>query len=76
MRPYSNEGRPTLPGVRPSKIVSQVAVDFALDSVSVRDLQRWTDRLMQSLAAHKARQARRREGWQAINGVALFGEVA
>lgn len=74
MRPQYDEGRKTLPGLRPSKIVSQVASDFALDSVSVRDLQRWTDRLMQSIADHKARQARRREGWQAINGAAVFGE--
>lgn len=69
-----SEGRDTLPSARPSKIVSQVAADFALDGVGVRDLQRWTDRLLQSLAEHKVRQARRREGWKAIGAAITVRE--
>lgn len=61
-RTYS-EGRNTLPGERPSKIVASVARDCDLDSSDTRKLQVWVSHLEAAIASYKHRKFRRREGF-------------
>lgn len=65
-RTYS-EGRITLPGVRPSKIVASVAYDCDLDSSDTRKLQVWVADLESAIASYKHRKFRRREGFKSFS---------
>lgn len=60
--PYKHEGdgpRQRIPS--PRKIVADVASHFELDSRATRQLQLFTDRLVESIRQHRLREERRRE---------------
>lgn len=52
--------------VPPHKIVALVKSEQGLDSLEARELQLWTDSLVEAIRQHRHRQQRRREGFAAL----------